>query len=56
MDFMNDNIYNGRRFRVLNVLDSYSRDFLGFEIEPQSIAIGYAGFWDGLPGSMACRK
>jgi putative transposase len=33
MDFMSDNLYNGRRFRVLNVLDSYSRDFLGFEVD-----------------------
>lgn len=32
MDFMSDNLYNGRRFRVLNVLDSYSRDYLGFEV------------------------
>jgi len=33
MDFMSDNLYNGRRFRVLNVLDSYSRDYLGFEVD-----------------------
>ena len=33
MDFMSDNLYNGRRFRVLNVLDSYSRDYVGFEVD-----------------------
>jgi len=33
MDFMSDNLYNGRRFRVLNVLDSYSKDYLGFEVD-----------------------
>ena len=33
MDFMSDNLYNGRRFRVLNVLDSYSRDYLGYEVD-----------------------
>ena len=33
MDFMSDDLYNGRRFRVLNVLDSYRRDYLGFEVD-----------------------
>jgi putative transposase len=33
MDFMSDNLYNGRRFRVLNIMDSCSRDFLGFEVD-----------------------
>ena len=33
MDFMSDNLSNGRRFRVLNVLDSYSRDYLGYEVD-----------------------
>jgi putative transposase len=31
MEFMNDNLYHGRKFRILNVMDSYSRDYLGFE-------------------------
>jgi len=31
MDFMSDNLYHGRKFRILNVMDSYSRDDLGFE-------------------------
>ena len=30
---MSDNLYNGRRFRVLNVLDSYNKDYLGFEVD-----------------------
>jgi putative transposase len=33
MDFMSDNLYNGRRFRVLNVLDSYNKDYLGCEVD-----------------------
>jgi putative transposase len=33
MDLMSDKHYNGRRFGVLNVLDSYSRDYLGFEVD-----------------------
>jgi len=33
VDFMSDNLYNGRPFRVLNVLDSYSRDYLGYEVD-----------------------
>lgn len=33
MNFMSDNLYNGRRFLVLNVPDSYSRDYLGFEVD-----------------------
>lgn len=32
MDFMSDNLYHGRRFRILSVMDSYSRDYLGFEV------------------------
>ena len=30
---MSDNLSNGRRFRILNVLDSYSRDYLGVEVD-----------------------
>lgn len=33
MDFMSNNLQNCRRFEVLSVLDSYSRDFLGFEAD-----------------------
>ena len=33
MDFLSDNLYNGRRFRVFNVLDSYSKDYLGYEVD-----------------------
>jgi len=33
MDFMSDNLYNGRRFRVFNVLESYGKDYFGFEVD-----------------------
>lgn len=32
MDFMNDSLYNGRRFRILNIIDDYNREILAMEI------------------------
>jgi putative transposase len=29
MDFVSDQLSNGRRFRVLNVVDDYSREMVG---------------------------
>jgi putative transposase len=29
MDFVSDQLSNGRRFRVLNVIDDYSREMVG---------------------------
>jgi len=29
MDFASDQLSNGRRFRVLNVMDDYSREMVG---------------------------
>jgi len=41
MDFMNDSLVDGRRFRLLNVIDDYNRESLWIEIgyiytKPQS--------------------
>lgn len=48
MDFMSDNLYNGRRFRVLNVVDSYSRDYLGFEVDTSITGKRVCGVLDRL--------
>lgn len=31
MDFMSDSLYNGRRFRTLNIIDNYSRELIALE-------------------------
>ncbi len=33
MDFMSDSLYNGRRFRTLNVVDDCTRECLGIEVD-----------------------
>ncbi len=33
MDFASDSLFNGKRFRVLTVVDIYSRECLGFEVD-----------------------
>lgn len=42
MDFVHDQLVNGRRFRVLNVIDDYSREMIGqlvmFSISGQQVA------------------
>jgi len=48
MDFMSDNLHHGRRFRVLNVVDSYSRDFLGFEVDTSITGKRVCGVLDRL--------
>lgn len=40
MDFVSDQLANGRRFRVLNVVDDYSRECIG-QIVDSSISGGY---------------
>lgn len=32
MDFMSDSLYDGRRFRILNIIDDYNREILAMEI------------------------
>jgi putative transposase len=48
MDFMSDNLNHGRRFRVLNVVDSYSRDFLGYEVDTSITGKRVCGVLDRL--------
>jgi len=33
MDFMSDSLYSGRRFRTLNVVDDFTRECLGIEVD-----------------------
>ena len=33
MDFMNDSLWNGCRFRILNIIDDYNREILAMEID-----------------------
>lgn len=33
MDFTSDCLYNGRRFRVLTIIDNFSRECLAIEVE-----------------------
>ena len=32
MDFMSDTLYNGRRYRILNVMDEFNRQLIEFEV------------------------
>src|SRR4029077_8464683 len=34
LDFMHDSLYDGRRFRTLNVIDDANREALGIEVAP----------------------
>jgi len=33
MDFMSDSLVDGRRFRLLNVMDDYNRESLAIEVD-----------------------
>lgn len=45
---MSDILNNGRRFRGLNVVDSYSRDFLGYEADTLITSKTVGGVLDRL--------
>lgn len=60
IDFMSDTLYNGRRFRTLNVIDDGVREALGIEIDtslPSERVIRSLEQiieWRGLPKSIRC--
>ncbi|NTV68135.1 MAG: hypothetical protein HGB06_10775 [Chlorobaculum sp.] len=56
MDVMNDDLYYGFQFHILNVMDSYSREYLGFEVNTSIPGKRCAVFWIGWCGSMASRR
>lgn len=60
MDFMSDALYNGRRFRTLNILDEGVREGLGIEIDTSLPAervirvMEQIAVWRGLPKAIRC--
>ena len=36
MDFMQDQLEDGRSYRLFNVIDDYNREGLGIEVDPQT--------------------
>ena len=60
MDFVSDQLSTGRRFRVLNVVDDYSRELLGQLVSVSISGARVARFLDelrqinGLPRSIVC--
>ena len=39
MDFMTDTLFNGRRFRILNIMDEFNRELIEFELNTSLPAI-----------------
>lgn len=60
MDFVSDQLSNGRRFRVLNIVDDYSREMvgqlIGFSISGHQVArfLSQIGETRGLPDQIIC--
>ena len=60
MDFMHDQLTDGRRFRLLNVIDDYNREGLGIEVDfslpsPRVIrTLERIIEWRGKPKSIRC--
>lgn len=60
MDFMHDQLADGRSFRVFNVIDDYNRQALGFEADLSLPAVRVIRTleqliqWRGKPGSIRC--
>lgn len=60
MDFIHDQLSNGRRFRVLNVMDDYNRELVGqlvgFSISGRQVArfLSQVGLGRGLPKQVIC--
>jgi len=60
MDFVSDQLSNGRRFRVLNIVDDYSREMVGQLVSVSITGNQVARFLDelkvsrGLPKSLVC--
>jgi len=51
MDFMHDQLADGRSIRVLNVIDDFNREALGIEVDR---ILGQIVDWRGKPASIRC--
>lgn len=60
MDFVSDQLSNGRRFRVLNIVDDFNRELIGqlvsLSISGQQVAVflSQLGYKRGLPKHIVC--
>ena len=54
MDFMEDSMATGRRFRTLNVVDDFTRECLAIEWTRRSRGSGSAGCCSGSSTCAAC--
>lgn len=60
LDFMHDTLYNGRRFRTLNVLDEGVREVLDIEVDTSLPGervvqvLERLKYWRGLPQAIRC--
>jgi len=60
LDFVHDTLYNGRRFRALNVMDEGVRECLGIEIDTSLPGdrvvrtLGRVKAWRGVPQAIRC--
>ena len=48
VDFVSDQLASGRRFRILNVVDDYSRECVGQTVDTSISGLRLAGFLDEL--------
>ena len=56
MDFVSDQLSNGRRFRVLNIVDDYSREMVGQLVSVSITGKQVARFLDELRESRSLPK
>ena len=54
MDFVSDQLSNGRRFRVLNVVDDFSREVIGQLTEFSISGARFARFLDRIVNAGKC--
>jgi putative transposase len=56
MDFISDQIYDGRRFRVLNVVDDFTKEMVGQLAEVSILGLRVARLLDqrNLPPIIVC--
>ena len=56
MDFVSDQLYNGRRFRVLTLIDLYSRECLALHVEKNITGEAVSNVLDGLKASRSLPR